>query len=390
MQSIINAAVMNSEREKEMKSSSQNYDDDFDGQPRIVIIGCGGAGNNTINRLHNMGVSGAETIAINTDKQHLDMIQSDKRILIGKSLTKGLGAGGYPDVGRKAAEMARPTLETLLESVDLCFITAGMGGGTGTGSAPVVAQIAKDQGAIVVGMVSYPFDVEKARLIRAEDGLEAMAKSCDSVILLDNNRLKSFVPNLPLAQSFSVMDQLIGETVKGITETITEPSLINIDYADVRAIMSKGGVATMLVGESKQQNKAESVVRECLSNPMLDIDYRGATGALIHITGGSDLTLIESEEIASSLTYELDAHADVIWGARIRNDMEGKVRVLAIMTGVKNGDAIAQPKHPYRARLEEMEQRTRSPKGPDVGRIKPRNPSVACDLASGPDIFYFK
>ncbi|HOW05334.1 MAG TPA: cell division protein FtsZ, partial [Methanospirillum hungatei] len=197
MQSIINAAVINAEREKELKNISQNYDDDIDGQPRIVIIGCGGAGNNTINRLHHMGVSGAETIAINTDKQHLDMIQADKRILIGKSLTKGLGAGGYPEIGRKAAEMARPTLESLLESVDLCFITAGMGGGTGTGSAPAVAQIAKEQGAIVVGMVSYPFDVEKARLIRAEDGLEAMSKACDSVILLDNNRLKSFVPNLP-------------------------------------------------------------------------------------------------------------------------------------------------------------------------------------------------
>ena len=150
--------------------------------------------------------------------------------------------------------------------------------------------------------------------------------------------------------------------------------------------MSKGGVATMLVGESKQQNKAESVVRECLSNPMLDIDYRGATGALIHITGGSDLTLIESEEIASSLTYELDAHADVIWGARIRNDMEGKVRVLAIMTGVKNGNAIAQPKHPYRVRLDEMEQRIKAPKTPDVNRIKPHIPTRACDLASGSEI----
>ncbi|HWQ67623.1 MAG TPA: cell division protein FtsZ [Methanospirillum sp.] len=385
MYSIINAAVINSEREREMKNASNNMDDDIDGQPRIVIIGCGGAGNNTINRLHNMGVSGAETIAINTDKQHLDMIQSDKRILIGKSLTKGLGAGGYPEVGRKAADMARPTLETLLESVDLCFITAGMGGGTGTGSAPVVAQIAKEQGAIVVGMVSYPFDVEKARLLRAEDGLEAMAKACDSVILLDNNRLKTFVPNLPLAQSFSVMDQLIGETVKGITETITEPSLINIDYADVRAIMSKGGVATMLVGESKQQNKAESVVRECLSNPMLDIDYRGATGALIHITGGSDLTLIESEEIASSLTYELDPHADVIWGARIRNDMEGKVRVLAIMTGVKNGEAIAQPKHPYRVEVMKREVQKANPKSPDMNRIKNLSPAAISDFASGPD-----
>ena len=251
-----------------------------------------------------MGVSGAETIAINTDKQHLDMIQADKRVLIGKSLTR-VCAGGYPDVGKRAAEMARPTLEALLESADLVFITAGMGGGTGTGSAPVVAQIAKEQGAIVVGMVSYPFQVEKARLIRAEEGLEALAASADSVIVLDNNRLKNFVPNLPLGQAFSVMDQLIGETVKGISETITEPSLINIDYADVRAIMSKGGVASMLVGESKQQNKAESVVRECLSNPMLDIDYRGATGSLIHITGGTDLTLQDAEEVATSLTYDL-------------------------------------------------------------------------------------
>ncbi len=387
MQSIINAAVMNAEREKEIQTRSQGYEDDIDGQPRIVIIGCGGAGNNTVNRLHNMGVSGAETIAINTDKQHLDMIKADKRILIGKSLTKGLGAGGYPEIGKKAAEMARPTLENLLDSTDLCFITAGMGGGTGTGSAPVVAKIAKEQGAIVVGMVSYPFDVEKARLIRAEDGLDAISASADSVIVLDNNRLKNFVPNLPLAQSFSVMDQLIGETVKGITETITEPSLINIDYADVKAIMSKGGVATMLVGESKQQNKAESVVKECLSNPMLDIDYRGATGSLIHITGGSDLTLIESEEIASSLTYELDAHADVIWGARIRNDMEGKVRVMAIMTGVSKVDPMANLQERYSDRIENMKNRAANYKSPNIQMIKGNNRAMY-DLASGSEIIW--
>jgi cell division protein FtsZ len=377
MQSIINEALKNAEIEKEMKSSPNSVDDDFIGQPRILIIGCGGAGNNTVNRLHHMGVAGAETIAINTDKQHLDMIQADKRVLIGKSLTKGLGAGGYPDVGKRAAEMARPTLEALLESADLVFITAGMGGGTGTGSAPVVAQVAKDQGAIVVGMVSYPFQVEKARLLRAEDGLEALATAADSVIVLDNNRLKNFVPNLPLGQAFSVMDQLIGETVKGISETITEPSLINIDYADVRAIMSKGGVAVMLVGESKQQNKAESVVRECLSNPMLDIDYRGATGSLIHITGGSDLTLTDAEEVATSLTYELDPHADVIWGARVRNDMEGKIRVLAIMTGVQTGKILGN-RVSYKQVLEEEVRKVENPKIPQL----PKN-RKAREFASG-------
>ncbi len=377
MQSIINEALKNAEIEKEQKSP-QSVDDDFIGQPRIMIIGCGGAGNNTVNRLHHMGVAGAETLAINTDKQHLDMIQADKRVLIGKSLTRGLGAGGYPDVGKRAAEMARPTLEALLENADLVFITAGMGGGTGTGSAPVVAQIAKEQGAIVVGMVSYPFQVEKARLIRAEEGLETLASNSDSVIVLDNNRLKNFVPNLPLGQAFSVMDQLIGETVKGISETITEPSLINIDYADVRAIMSKGGVAVMLVGESKQQNKSESVVRECLSNPMLDVDYRGATGSLIHITGGSDLTLQDAEEIATSLTYELDPHADVIWGARVRNDMEGKVRVMAIMTGVQSGKILGN-RVSYKSVLEEDARKKEDPKVPQL----PRNRKAARDFTSG-------
>ena len=340
MQTIINEALKHAEREKYLKADILEDEDDILGQPRIVIVGCGGAGNNTINRLYHMQVNGAETIAINTDKQHLDMIQADKRVLVGKSLTKGLGAGGFPDVGRRAAEMARPTLEGLLCDADLVFITAGMGGGTGTGTAPVVAQIAKEQGAIVVGMVSYPFQVEKARLLRAEEGLELLSAAADSVIVLDNNRLIKYVPNLPLGQAFSVMDQLIAETVKGISETITEPSLINIDYADVRAIMSKGGVAVMLVGESKQQNKAESVVHECLNHPLLDIDYRGATGSLIHITGGNDLTLQDAEEIASSLTYELDPHADVIWGARVNSDYEGKVRVMAVMTGVKSAQIL--------------------------------------------------
>lgn len=340
MQSIVQEALKYTEMEREYRNdkgenTAGNDFEDF-GLPQIKIVGCGGAGNNTINRLYNIGVDGAETIAVNTDKQHLDVIKADKKILVGKSLTRGLGAGGFPEIGKRAAELARSTLQEVLKDADLVFITAGMGGGTGTGTAPIVAQVAKEAGAIVVGMVSTPFKVERARMVKAEEGIADLRAAADTVIVLDNNRLLEYVPNLPLEQSFSVMDQLIAETVKGISETITRPSLINLDFADVKAIMNAGGVAVMLVGETKSQDKSDNVVRTALNHPLLDVDYRGATGALVHITGGPDLTLREAESIAESLTYELDSHANVIWGARIQKDYEGKVRVLAIMTGVQS------------------------------------------------------
>ena len=345
VQSIVQEALKHTEKEKEYRQSIAVNDQfsDILGQPRIMIVGCGGAGNNTINRLYNMGIEGAETVAINTDKQHLDLIRADKKILVGKTLTRGLGAGGYPEIGAKAAELARGTLEEIFKNADLVFITAGMGGGTGTGVAPVVAEVAKEQGAIVVGMVSSPFRVERARAVKAEEGLEDFRRAADTVIVLDNNRLLEYVPNLPIDQAFSVMDQIISETVKGITETITQPSLINIDYADIRAIMSCGGVAVMLVGESKNQDKSDDVVRAALNHPLLDVDYRGATGSLVHITGGPDLSLKEAEEIAASLTYELSPSANVIWGARISNEYEGKVRVMAIMTGVQSAQVLGHP-----------------------------------------------
>ena len=341
MESIVQQALKNSEKEKLLRDNIKLEEmcEEF-GQPQIVIVGCGGAGNNTINRLYNMGVNGAETIAINTDKQHLDMIQADKKILVGKSLTRGLGAGGYPDVGRKAAELARNTLEEVLKEADLVFVTAGMGGGTGTGTAPVVAEIAKQNDAIVVGMVSSPFRVERARLLKAEEGLEQLRAEADTVLVMDNNRLLDYVPNLPIEQAFSVMDQLISETVKGISETITQTSLINLDYADVKTIMSCGGVAVMLVGEARNQEKGDAVVRAALNHPLLDVDYRGATGCLVHITGGPDMTLSEAEEIAEALTYELDDRANVIWGARINSEYEGRVRVMAIMTGVQSAQIL--------------------------------------------------
>ncbi len=346
MQSIVQEALKYTEMEREYRNEKGDNTagadfEDF-GLPQIKIVGCGGAGNNTINRLYNIGVDGAETIAVNTDKQHLDVIKADKKILVGKSLTRGLGAGGFPEIGKRAAELARSTLQEVLKDADLVFITAGMGGGTGTGTAPIVAQVAKEQGAIVVGMVSTPFKVERARMVKAEEGIADLRAAADTVIVLDNNRLLEMVPNLPLEQAFSVMDQLISETVKGISETITRPSLINLDFADVKAIMNAGGIAVMLVGETKSQDKSDNVVRAALNHPLLDVDYRGATGALVHITGGPDLTLREAENIAESLTYEMDSHANVIWGARIQKDYEGKVRVLAIMTGINSPQVMGK------------------------------------------------
>ena len=335
MQDIVNEALERDEQEQK-----QMEDVDGFGDPRIVIVGCGGAGNNTVNRLYNIGVDGAETIAINTDKQHLKMIEADTKILVGKSLTNGLGAGGDPSMGERATEMAQGTIKEVLGDADLVFVTAGMGGGTGTGAAPVVSSIAKEQGAIVVGMVSTPFNVERARTVKAEEGLERLRDEADSIIVLDNNRLLDYVPNLPIGKAFSVMDQIIAETVKGISETITQPSLINLDYADMTSIMNQGGVAVMLVGETQDKNKTEEVVKDAMNHPLLDVDYRGASGGLVHITGGPDLTLQEAEGIAQNITGRLEASANVIWGARIQQEYKGKVRVMAIMTGVKSAQVL--------------------------------------------------
>ncbi|WP_254546300.1 cell division protein FtsZ [Halomarina pelagica] len=338
MQDIVNSALENAE--KEQRKMSGGSDDEEFGEPRIVIVGCGGAGNNTVNRLYNIGVDGAETVAINTDKQHLKMIEADTKILVGKSLTAGLGAGGDPEMGERATEMAQGTIKEVLGEADLVFVTAGMGGGTGTGAAPVCAKIAKEQGAIVVGMVSTPFNVERARTVKAEEGLEELRNEADSIIVLDNNRLLDYVPNLPIGKAFSVMDQIIAETVKGISETITQPSLINLDYADMSTIMNQGGVAVMLVGETQDKNKTEEVVKDAMNHPLLDVDYRGASGGLVHITGGPDLTLKEAEGIAQNITDRLEASANVIWGARIQEEYKGKVRVMAIMTGVQSAQIL--------------------------------------------------
>jgi len=336
MQTLVENAIDHKIKEEE----KIKFDEDLFGEPRIVIVGCGGAGGNTVTRLHRLGVKGAETIVINTDKQALDLVEADKKLLIGKSITKGLGAGGFPEIGERAARESAAEIEELLKDANLVFITAGMGGGTGTGSAPVVAEIAKKQNAIVTCMVSTPFNVERARLIKADAGLDALRKKADSVVVLDNNRLLDFVPNLPINQAFSVMDQLIAETVKGISETITLPSLINLDFADMKAIMDSGGLSVMLWGEAEEGQGVDVIVRETLNHPLLNVDYTGATGALIHVTGGPNMSLKYVEEVAKELTKDLDCYANVILGARVLPEFEGKCRVMAIMTGVQSPNLL--------------------------------------------------
>ena len=296
--------------------------------------------------MNKLGVKGADTIAINTDKQALDLVEADHKLLIGKRITRGLGAGGFPDVAERAARESSHEIEELIKDSDLVFITAGMGGGTGTGSAPVVAEIAKKHDAVVTCMVSTPFNVERARLIKADEGLDKLRVKADSTVVLDNNRLLEFVPNLPINQAFSVMDQMIAETVKGLSETITLPSLINLDYADMKAIMDQGGLSVMLWGEADEDAGVDAIVQEALNHPLLNVDYTGANGALIHITGGPNMSLKYVQDVAKALTEDLDCYSNVILGARVLPEFEGKCRVMAIMTGVESPNLLGPKSTP--------------------------------------------
>ena len=301
--------------------------------PRILIVGCGGSGNNTLNRITHLGVEGAITVAINTDKQHLDHTRALQKLLVGRHITRGLGAGGDPGTGRRCAEAGREMIQRIVTGADLVFIASGLGGGSGTGICPIVADEAKKAGALVVGIVTTPFHVERRqRMNRALEGLESLRQVADAVLVLDNNRLLHFVPNLPLDEAFSIMDQLVAEIVKGIVETITLPSLINLDFADVRAIMANGGVTMMLYGES--DCGPEEVVHEALNHPLLDVDISGATGVLIHVTGGKYMTLENASQVVDLMTANVSDEANVIWGARQDPGFGDTIKVMAIITGV--------------------------------------------------------
>ena len=309
-------------------------------QIKIVTVGVGGAGNNTVNRLLKVGVKGTELVAVNTDVTHFKIVDDRiKKVLIGKTITKGLGAGGDPTVGLKAAEVDRQVLEEVLANSQLVFLCAGMGGGTGTGAAPVIAQIAKESGAIVVAMVTYPFDLERVRKVKAEEGIQQLRKYCDSVVIVDNNRLVRLVPNLPMNEAFAVADDVLAKAIGGLVWTITQPSLINIDFADVRAIMGSGDVGFISVGTGKGQDKVTSASESVLKNKLLDVDFENAKGALIHISGASDLTLGDAIKAGEIITERMDPKATVKWGARIVPGYEGQLEIVAIVTGVK-GESI--------------------------------------------------
>lgn len=315
---------------------SINFDELKAGKASIKVIGAGGCGCNMVTWLYNKGINGATVYAVNTDALHLSVSKADEKILLGKELTRGLGAGGKPKVGREAAKEAIVDLKKAVSGADMVFVLSGMGGGTGTGAAPVAAQLAKETGSVVIGVVTMPFESEKARIDKAEFGLQELREVTDTCIVLDNNRLVDIAGQLPIEQAFAVANELVSTMIKGIVETITLPSLINLDYADVSAIMKGGGVAVIGIGESDTQERVNEAVRQALTHPLLDVDYQGATGALIHVTCGPDLKLEEFDNIGRIVSENLSPEANVIIGARINKDFMGKVRVITIMTGVKS------------------------------------------------------
>ncbi len=317
------------------------------GQANIKVIGAGGAGNNMVSWLYKKSIRGAEIIACNTDKQHLDISEADRKFLIGKELTRGLGCGGFAERGAESAKESISEVKDSLKGADMVFICAGMGGGTGTGAAPVIAQVAKDTGAIVIGTVTMPFKIERARVDKAEFGLQQLRQIADTVIVIDNNRLVEIAGNLPVQQAFAVANELIATMIKGIVETIAIPSLVNLDYADVKAIMTQGGVASIGVGSSDTNNRVEEAVKGALSNPLLDISYEGATGALIHVSGGPDMTLEDINRVGELVTESLDDDANVIWGARVCDDLKGRLIVMTIITGVKSPWILGRLDHKH-------------------------------------------
>ncbi len=306
----------------------------------IKLVGCGGAGCNTVNRCIEDGLAGVQMLAMNTDAKHLLSVKSPKKMLIGKSTTRGLGAGARPEIGEKAAMENEPEIKEFLKDSQIVFVTAGMGGGTGTSSSFVVARLAKELRALTVGVVTLPFRSEgELRMENAMSGLSKLSKVCDTTIVIPNDTLIELVPNLPIQAAFKVGDELLLQTIKGLTEMLTRAGLVNVDYADLRTILNEGGVSLIGVGEAdgKPGERIEDAVEEALDSPLLGkIDLKDARGALIRVVGGPDMNIEEAARAAEIITERIRPEARLIWGCSVEPDMSGIVKILLIVTGARS------------------------------------------------------
>ncbi|MFQ6084691.1 MAG: cell division protein FtsZ [Candidatus Bathyarchaeia archaeon] len=309
---------------------------------RVFVTGVGGAGCNTCNRLTRVGVEGARTISINTDAQQLDLVASDLKIQIGPKTTRGLGAGGNPRLGREAIEESMDSVINAMKGVDIAYVITGLGGGTGTGAAPIISKICQDVGALVIGIVTLPFRHEGGvRMSVAAQGLGDMRRYCDTIVVIQNDRLMELVPQLPVDDAFEIADRVMADMIKGVVEAISAPSLINLDFNDFKAVMENGGVAVIGVGESEAPERAEEAVREAMSCPLLSpIDYTGATGALIHVAGDEGMTLQEAVRVPEIIHEYLNEDAKVFWGPRIDPKLNGALKVTLVLTGAKSSNIL--------------------------------------------------
>jgi len=320
---------------------------------RIKVVGCGGAGCNTISRLTEASIFGAEVYAINTDAQHLLSTRSPRKILVGKRITKGLGAGSLPQVGEEAARESEDQIRAAVDGADMVFITCGLGGGTGTGTAPVVAKIARDMGALTVAICTLPFRVEGfVRMENAEAGLARLREAADTTILVPNDKLLELAPSLPINAAFKVADEVLLRSIKSITEMITRPGLVNLDFADLKTVLRKGGVAMIGIGESDSENRAHEAVQEAIHSPLLDVDISGASGALVNVVGGPDMTIKEAESCVEEIYGQVHPDARIIWGTSVNPELDHTIRVMLVVTGVKSKQILGPTQKGQRRHME--------------------------------------
>ena len=363
--SIISSAFAAGEHPAKKDSARAAQDAEMDDELRkilesrkaeIKVVGVGGAGGNTISRLMQVGIVGAETIAINTDAQDLLYTDADRKLLIGKDITGGLGAGADPAIGAEAAKESKDEIKKLLEGADMVFVNCGLGGGTGTGASPIVSDISKKVGALTVGIVTLPFTMEgRQRSKNALGGLENMESMVDTLIVIPNDKLLEIVPDVSITTAFKVADEILVNAVKGIAELITKPGLVNLDFADVRAVMRSGGLAMIGMGESDSESRAVESVEKSLSNPLLDVEIEGASGALINVVGGEDVTIRECQDIVEAVNSKINPDAKIIWGAQIDKSLGESVRTMVIITGVKSSQIYGPHKSYNQQKQKEIE-----------------------------------